>query len=188
DESITKEDIFWYVYGVLHSPEYRSRFAANLKKQLARIPLAGDFWAFSRAGRELGELHLNYEDVEPWPVKEETKLIMEDEDWRVTKMPFGKKGKEKDKTVIIYNGAVKLVDIPLKAYEYQVNGKSAIEWIMDRYQVKTDRASGIVNDPNEWSDEPQYILDLLKKVITVSMRSVDIIAELPALEESRVGQ
>ncbi|RMH21055.1 MAG: damage-inducible protein, partial [Gammaproteobacteria bacterium] len=88
DESITKEDIFWYVYGVLHSPEYRSRFASNLKKQLARIPLARDFWAFSKAGRKLGELHLNYENVEPWPVKEETKLIMEDADWRVTKMRF----------------------------------------------------------------------------------------------------
>ena len=182
DESITKEDIFWYVYGVLHSPEYRSRFASNLKKQLARIPLAGDFWAFSRAGRELGDLHLNYENVEPWPVKEEiTKLIMENEDWRVTKMRFGKKGKEKDKTVIIYNGAVKIVGIPLKAYEYQVNGKSAIEWIMDRYQVKTDRASGIVNDPNEWSDDPQYIVELLRRVIRVSMESVEIIENLPPL-------
>lgn len=121
DQSITKEDLFWYVYGILHSPEYSDRFADNLKRMLPRIPLAGDFWAFSRAGRQLGEWHLGYEAVAPYPIEEETKrLVMEPDDYRVHKMAFGKKGKEKDKSVIIYNQHLILRGIPLEAYDYIV--------------------------------------------------------------------
>lgn len=179
DLTISKEDIFYYVYGVLHSSEYKTRFASNLKKQLPRIPYVADFQAFHNAGRKLAEWHLNYETVEPHPVTE-TNNAQSPEHYRVQKMQFGKK---KDKTTIIYNSYITLNDIPLKAYEYIVNGKSAIEWIMDSYQIKIDKASGIKNDPNDWSQDPRYILDLLKRIITVSLETVEIVESLPPLNE-----
>lgn len=184
DAAISKEDIFWYVYGILHSPEYRQRFAADLKKMLPRIPFAEDFIAFSAAGRQLGEWHLNYETVEPFPLTEEAKrLVMEPDDYLVTKMTFGKKDGKPDKSVIVYNPHLVLRDIPLEAYEYVVNGKPAIEWIMERYQVTVDKASGIKNDPNQWSEDPRYIVDLLKRIVRVSLESVRIVKALPALKE-----
>jgi len=184
DAAISKEDIFWYVYGILHSPEYRQRFAADLKKMLPRIPFAADFRAFLNAGRKLGEWHLNYETVEPFPLTEEAKrLVMEPDDYLVTKMTFGKKDGKPDKSVIVYNPHLVLRDIPLEAYEYVVNGKPAIEWIMERYQVTVDKASGIKNDPNEWSEDPRYIVDLLKRIVRVSLESVRIVKGLPALKE-----
>lgn len=184
DATITKEGIFWYVYGILHSPEYKQRFAADLKKMLPRIPFAEDFNAFSDAGRRLGDWHLNYETVEPFPLTEEAKrLVMEQDDYLVTKMTFGKKDGKPDKSVIVYNPHLVLRDIPLEAYEYVVNGKSAIEWIMERYQVTVDKASGIKNDPNEWSEDPRYIVDLLKRIVRVSLESVRIVKALPALKE-----
>src|SRR5690606_33803324 len=113
DPAITKEDIFWYVYGILHSPEYKDRFASDLKKMIPRIPFAADFAAFRDAGRELGRWHLNYETVEPWPLEEEVKrLVMEPDDWRVHKMVFGKRGWDKDRPVIVYNANVTLKCIP----------------------------------------------------------------------------
>src|SRR5690606_38568678 len=152
DESITKEDIFYYVYGVLHSPEYRERYAADLKKVLPRIPYAPDFKAFSQAGRKLADLHLNYETVEPWPVQEDAKPKGDLNDlayYRVEKMRFASLGgRNKDKSVIVFNSRITLRGIPLQAYDYVVNGKSAIEWVMERYQVSTDKDSGIKNDPN----------------------------------------
>jgi len=184
DATITKEGIFWYVYGILHSPEYKQRFAADLKKMLPRIPFAEDFNAFSDAGRRLGDWHLNYETVEPFPLTEEAKrLVMEQDDYLVTKMTFGKKDGKPDKSVIVYNPHLVVRDIPLEAYEYVVNGKSAIEWIMERYQVTVDKASGIKNDPNEWSEDPRYIVDLLKRIVRVSLESVRIVKALPALKE-----
>ena len=185
DPTIGREDIFWYVYGILHSPEYKTRFAADLRKMLPRVPFAGDFWAFSSAGRELGHWHLNYETVEPWPVVEEAKrLVMEGNDYRVTKMTFGKKEGKPDKSVVVYNGNLTLREVPLEAYGYVVNGKSAIEWIMERYAITTDKASGIRNDPNDWSDDPRYIVDLLKRIVRVSVETVRIVGSLPALNES----
>jgi len=186
DATISKEDIFWYAYGILHSPEYKQRFAADLKKMLPRIPFAGDFRAFSDAGRKLGEWHLNYEAVEPFPLSEDCKrLVMELDDYRVMKMTFGKKAGKPDKSVIAYNPHLTLRDIPLEAYDYVVNGKPAIEWIMERYQVTTDKSSGIKNDPNEWSDDPRYIVDLLKRIVRVSVESVRIVRALPALNEAK---
>lgn len=189
DTSLSKEDIFWYVYGILHSPEYKQRFASDLKKMLPRIPFADDFQAFSRAGRKLGEWHLNYETVEPFPLTEESKrLVMEDGDYRVKKMTFGKKDGKPDKTVIAYNEHLTLRDIPLEAYDYVVNGKPAIEWIIERYQVTIDKASGIKNDPNDWCtehDTPRYIVDLLKRIVRVSVESARIVNALPALNEHR---
>jgi predicted helicase len=185
DDAIGKEDLFWYVYGILHSPEYKQRFAANLKKMLPRIPFASDFWAFSKAGRKLGEWHLNYETVEPWPLVEDKKGLELDPAgfYRVQKMVFGKKNGKPDKSVIIYNGNLTLRDIPPEAYDYVVNGKSAIEWIMERYAVTVDKASGIKNDPNDWSDDPRYIVGLLKRVVRVSVETVGIVGGLPALSE-----
>lgn len=178
DPKIGKEDIFYYVYGLLHSTEYRTRFENDLKKELPRIPFAKDFWAFSKAGRKLAELHLNYETIEPWPVKEESHG-----NFRVTKMRFPKKG---IRHTIHYNDTCTLSEIPDEAYEYIVNGKSAIEWLMERYAVTTDKDSGIVNDPNDWCDEqgnPRYIIDLVKRVIRVSIETMEIVKALPAINE-----
>jgi predicted helicase len=180
---VTKEDIFYYVYGFLHSRDYRAAFANDLKKMLPRLPLVdkpADFWAFSKAGRALAELHLNYETVPPCPgvtvTGEKSKL------YTVEKMRFPAKDR---KDTIIYNSAITVSNIPAAAYEYVVNGKSAIEWVMERYQVKTDTASGIKNDPNDWAREhgnPRYILDLLLSVINVSVQTVGIVQGLPGVE------
>ncbi|WP_342665773.1 type ISP restriction/modification enzyme [Methanomicrobium mobile] len=183
DRSITKEDIFYYVYGILHSNDYKTTFANDLKKMLARIPLVkskDDFFAFSRAGRALADLHLNYETVPPYPDVEV--IGAEFDNFRVTQMKFVKKG---DKSRIIYNNSITIANIPEKAYEYVVNGKSAIEWIMERYCVSIDKDSGIKNDANDWAAEvgnERYILDLLLSVINVSVQTVDIVNGLPKLK------
>jgi predicted helicase len=172
---VTKEDIFYYVYGILHSPEYRNTFANDLKKMLPLLPLVekpADFWAFSEAGRKLAELHLNYEEQEKPPEVGVTGL--EHKNFTVTKMSFPAKGQ---KDTILYNADITISNIPTKAYEYVVNGKSAIEWVMERYAVTTHKESGIKNDPNDWAAEhnnPRYILDLLLSVITVSLKTIDI--------------
>jgi predicted helicase len=187
---VTKEDIFYYIYGLLHSSEYRERYRNDLKKVLPRIPFvssAGDFWAFSNAGRRLAELHLNYETVEPWPLKEEIKGDPNDlVTYKVSKMRFRKtRDRQDDKTTIIYNENITLSGIPLEAYEYVVNGKPAIEWVMERYQVSRDRKSGIINDPNKWleeQDNPRYIIDLIKRLVRVSVETMKIIEGLPPLD------
>lgn len=184
---VQKEDIFHYVYGFLHCPAYRGTFANDLKKMLPRLPLvekAEDFWAFCRAGRELANLHLHYEDVEPCPeVVIDMSSSVPQNVYRVEQMRFGKgAGKEKDRSVIVYNPYITLRNIPLRAYDYVVNGKSAIEWVMERYCDKTDKKSGIRNDANQWGIEhgnPRYPLDLLQSVITLSLRTLDIVDSLP---------
>ncbi|BFM50771.1 type ISP restriction/modification enzyme [Marinomonas sp. THO17] len=190
NETLSKEDIFYYVYGLLHSQDYRDRYADNLSKELPRIPCvktAKDFWHFSQAGRDLAELHINYETVTPYPVTldcgKRTIKQLSNEDFRVTKMKLAKKG---EKHTIIYNHAITVRDIPVEAYDYVVNGKAAIEWVMDRQCVKTDKASGIVNDANDWAIEtmnnPKYPLELLQRVITVSLETMKIVNNLPALD------
>ena len=184
---VAKVDIFYYVYGILHSPEYRERFASNLKKELPRIPLAEDFVAFCRAGRELARLHLDYEEVEPWAAIEEDGDSVNP--GRTVKMKFGKckkseeNPKGQDMTVLHVSEGMTLRNIPLEAYDYVVNGRSAIGWLMDRYQVKKDKASGIVNDPNDYSDDPRYIVNLVERVVTVSVGTMEIVRQLPALNE-----
>ena len=198
-KAITKEHIFYYVYGLLHSPQYRERFAADLKKSLPRIPIVDnvqDFMAFYKAGKELADLHLNYEQISP---SEDVVFHVADavysdtytkfDHYAVEKMVFGKVRNEAgklvaDKSRIIYNGNITIENIPAKAYEYIVNGKSAIEWIMERYQITIDKASQIKNDPNDWSrehDNPTYIFDLLLSIINLSVQTVDIVNSLPKL-------
>ena len=180
---VTKEEIFYYVYGFLHQPAYRETFAADLKKSLPRLPLVEryeDFKATADIGRRLAALHLNYENLEPYPLEEKGDFS----DTRVTKMKFGGKG-GKDRTTLIVNGTLTLRGIPKEAYRYQVNGRSPIEWAIDRYQVRTDKASGIVNDPNLWApDNPRYIPDLIKRLVTLSVESLNLINELPTFEAS----
>lgn len=191
---VTKEDIFYYVYGILHAPDYRTTFAADLKKSLPRLPLVespDDFWAFSRAGRSLAELHLGYERVEPYAGcrillapqtnrGDEISYLIDD------KMRFGKlDSKTADKRIIHYNAGITIENIPLEAYDYVVNGKSAIEWVMERYAVKTDPASRIENNPNDWCrehDDPKYIYNLLLRIITVSLETMKIVRSLPKLK------
>ncbi len=193
-ETITKEDLFYYVYGLLHSEDYRSTFADNLSKELPRIPTvktAAAFWAFTAAGRKLGDLHVGYEAVEPYPVvvaQGDLRLasIPDPEAFfRVTKMRFGGKGKAKDRSTIIYNSNITITDIPEEAYDYVVNGKPAIEWVMERQAEKQDPTSGIINDANRYAVEtmgdPRYPFDLLCRVITVSLETVKIVKGLPKL-------
>lgn len=203
NESITKEDLFYYVYGILHSEDYRTRFADNLSKELPRIPRvkqAADFWAFSKAGRDLAALHLNYETVATYPVKFTGKLKYmgkdfinaSSEDFYVTKMRHPKvRCPETNKSVndltrITYNDKITLEDIPLEAYDYVVNGKPAIAWVMERQGVSTHKDSGITNDANDWAIEtmgnPRYPLELLQRVITVSLETMKIVNNLPKLD------
>lgn len=197
-KAITKEHIFYYVYGILHSPQYRERFAADLKKSLPRIPIVEDvqdFMAFYKAGKALAELHLNYEQVPASPdvivhIADAPDGTSRYDHFAVEKMVFPKVRDEKgklvpDKSRIIYNCSITIENIPAKAYEYIVNGKSAIEWIMERYAITQDKKSLIVNDPNDWSKEhenPTYIFDLLLSIINVSTQTVDIINSLPKLK------
>ena len=189
DNTIDADAVFYYAYGLLHSQDYKTRFAADLKKMLPRIPLAGgisDFRAFSDAGRALAELHTGYEDVEGWglTIREERPEPDEAERFRVKKMRFSGTARTPNKTAISYNEYITVEGIPLEAYDYVVNGKSAIEWVMERYQETQHKDSKIVNDPNTWSDDPRYILDLLGKVVTVSVKTVEIIDKLPKLDSS----
>ena len=187
-KSLTKEHIFYYVYGLLHSQGYRERFADDLKKSLPRIPImdrVDDFMSFYKAGKELAELHLNYEIVEPCPTVNVEYSVhpndLTDEDFYVEKMRFPSK---EQKDTIIYNGKIRLTNIPKEAYDYVVNGKSAIEWLMERYAVTIDKNSLIKNDPNDWGKEhgkPRYILDLMLSVINVSVKTMQIVNSLPTL-------
>ena len=196
EASIVKEDIFYYIYGFLHCQEFRRKFLYNLLKEMPRIKWVEsleDFWAFSKAGRSLADLHLYYEDLEPYPVE----IFYKDgpfnraevplEDYEVTKMEFNKrKDKTKDKTIIHYNQYITLKNIPLRAYDYCIDNCSAIGWVMAGQARFCDKDSLIVNDPNDWAREtmnnPAYPLDLLLRIITMSLKTLDIIEQLPKIE------
>ena len=192
DAGITKEDIFFYVYALLHHPEYRERYADDLKKMLPHIPRATGFHTYASVGRELADLHVNYERVEPYPsVQEEASLHAPADPWEryrigERKMRFPKLGRrDKDFTRLEYNDYVTLTGIPAEAQGYSISGRSPLEWIIDRYHVKTDKASGIVNDPNDFLREqgrPDAVVDLIKRLVTVSMRTQELLAALPKLE------
>ena len=192
DAGITKEDIFFYVYALLHHPEYRKRYEDDLKKMLPHIPRAAGFHTYASVGRELADLHVNYERVEPYPsVQEEASLHAPADPWEryrigERKMRFPKLGRrDKDVTRLEYNDYVTLTGIPAEAQGYSISGRSPLEWIIDRYHVKTDKASGIVNDPNDFLREqgrPDAVVDLIKRLVTVSMRTQELLATLPKLE------
>jgi predicted helicase len=172
DKKITKWDIFYYVYGILHHPGYRTKFADNLKRELPRIPLAPDFKAFAKAGQKLADLHLNYEQLEPWPLK-----WIETEDvplsYRVEKMRLSK-----DKTQLKVNESLTLAKIPPEVFNYRLGNRSALDWVIDQYQVSTDKRSGITSDPNNPDDE-EYIVRLVGQVVRVSVETVKIVNSLP---------
>ena len=174
DEAIGKWDIFHYVYGLLHHPTYRKRYQANLKRDLPHLPYAPDFRGFAKAGGRLGEIHIGYEDADEYPIKK-IETPGKPLDWRVEKMRLSK-----DKTRIKYNDFLTLHGIPPKVFDYKLGNRSALEWVIDQYRVKTDKRSGIVNDPNR-EDDPQYIVKLIRKVITVSLETVEIVESLPDL-------
>ncbi|MGE3449450.1 MAG: DEAD/DEAH box helicase [Microbacteriaceae bacterium] len=198
DRRISKDDVFFYVYGILHSPDYRAAFAADLKKSLPRIPQvasAEDFWAFAHAGLELARLHTEYETVDLWPSIRHTYRAGFDRDrpdaYRVAKMKHPKitdpttNKRVDDRTRIVFNDGITIEGIPERAYGYELGSRSAIGWVMEAWRVRTDKASGIVNDPNDWAtehDDPTYILDLVGRVVTVSMRTLDIVEGLPPLD------
>ncbi len=174
DDSISKWDIFHYTYGLLHHPDYRERYEANLKRDLPHMPFATDFWAVATAGVKLAELHVNYETAQQFPLKyretPDTPI-----DWRVEKMKLSK-----DKTQLKYNEFLTLEGIPAEAFAYRLGTRSALEWVIDQYRVKTDKRSGLLNDPN-CADAPRYIVDLVVRVITVSLKTVEIVKSLPEL-------
>ena len=190
--NVTKDDVFHYAYGLLHSPDYRSTYANNLFRSLPRVPFVKeeeDFVSFADAGRRLGELHLGYESTAMHPV-----LIngntggmdkLSEDDFHVTKMRFVRKGKERDRSSVQYNERIRVTDIPIEAYQYVVNGKPAIEWVMQRQGVTVHKDSGIVNDANDFAREvegdPAYPLKLLLRVITVSLETRRIVSRLPVL-------
>ena len=172
DDTISKWDIFHYVYGLLHHPQYRERYQANLKRDLPHIPFALDFWAFAKAGARLADMHVGYEQMPPYPltmVETPGKPL----NWRVEKMRLSK-----DKTQIRYNEFLTLEGIPAQAFAYRLGNRSALEWVLDQYRVKVDKRSGIVNDPNR-ADDPQYIVQLIGKVIAVSLETAEIVESLP---------
>ena len=210
---VTKNDVFYYVYALLHSPEYRTRYGADLKKSLPHIPLVAsqeDFVAFTTAGRGLADLHLDYESVEPtplrldvdgqevpWDLRETISTgLLHVEKMRYDRLQSNKK--QADKTSIVYNEHVTISGIPIQAQDYLLGSRSGLDWLLDRYLVKTDKASGIVNDPNDWmaegagggptaSAQPRYLLDLIARITTVSVQTQEIVTSLPPLEVLTAG-
>ena len=175
DNAITKWDIFHYTYALLHHPTYREKYQMNLKRDLPHIPFTDDFWGFATAGAQLADLHVNYESAPKYDGLKSIETPGTRVDWRVEKMKFSK-----DKTQLKYNDFLTLDGIPAEVYDYRLGTRSALEWVIDQYRVKTDKRSGIVNDPNR-ETEPLYIVDLIARVITVSLETVEIVKNLPAL-------
>ena len=174
DDAITKWDIFHYVYGLLHHLDYRELYQVNLKRDLPRLPYAPDFWTFAKAGARLAEIHVGYEEQREYQLNliENPELKL---NWRVEKMKLSK-----DKMQIVYNDFLTLDGIPPEALDYRLGNRSALEWVIDQYRIKTDKRSGIINDPNR-EDDPQYIVKLIRKVVTVSLKTVKIVEGLPEL-------
>jgi len=221
DEKITKWDIFYYVYAVLHHPEYRAKYAENLKRELPRIPLVGAvilrseatknlgsaesqkkqilrsaqddsegsaqhdrdvFWAFAKAGKELARLHIEYEKLEPYPLK-----FLENRDLPLSYRVEDKMRLAKDRRSLKVNPSLTLSGIPPETFEYRLGNRSALEWVIDQYQVTEDKRSGIRADPNR-ADDPEYIVRLVGQVIQVSLETVKLVKSLPALAGGRVGE
>ena len=179
DNTISRDDIFDYVYGVLHAPTYRERFANDLAKALPRVPMAPDFHAFAEAGRQLAALHLGYETCEEYPLDLRFTNDWEPrpEDYRIgeSAMRFA----DEDKTELIVNDHVRLAGIPAEAHRYEVNGRSPLGWFIDRYRITRDKESGIANDPNGWFDDPRDLIAAIRRIVHVSVETVRIVDSLP---------
>ena len=181
--SVTKDDIFYYVYGLMNSKDYRERYGPNLRSELPRVPMSHGFQEFVDGGKRLADLHLDYEKAIPYPGLEFSKQVGATP--KVSKIKYGRLNGKIDRTTIQFNERIQISGVPLEAHEFVLSGRSAIDWLIDRYQVKTDRASGLVNDPNDWAEEqgnPNYILDLLARIVTVSVETVKIVKSLPPLD------
>ena len=176
DESISKWDIFHYTYGILHHHKYREKYQANLKRDLPHIPFAEDFWGFANAGAQLADIHVNYESQSKYNGLKYIETPDIPIDWRVEKMKLSR-----DKTQLVYNDFLTIDGIPAEVFDYRLGTRSALEWVIDQYRVKVDKRSGIVNDPNR-ADAPRYIVDLIGRVISVSLRTVEIVNGLPELD------
>ena len=178
NDAITKDAIFDYVYGVLHAPEYRDRFASDLAKDLPRVPMASDFLAFADAGRRLGELHLSYETCDEYPLRlafpQGAEATPEQYRLGTKKMRLADDG-----GTLVVNDHVHLTGIPPDAHAYEVNGRTPLGWFIDRYYVRTDSGSGIVNDPNGWFDDPRDLVPAVRRIVHVSVQTVAIIHSLP---------
>ena len=187
DSTIAKDTIFDYVYGVLHSPSYRERFANDLAKGLPRVPMAPNFQAFADAGRTLAELHIGYETCEEYPLQVESEVLGEPvpEQYRIGSraMRFA----DKTRTVLVVNDHIRISGIPSEAHQYQVNGRTPLEWFIDRYRIKQDRESGIVNDPNDWFDDPKDLVAAIRQIVHVSVETVRIVEGLPDPVEPPTG-
>ena len=206
-DDLSDDDVFYYVYGILHSPDFRSTFESSLKKEKPRVPLVATralFDAFGAAGRELCNLHVGYETVEPYPLTEEWADGADPEanpdlllvghspmSYEKASVPgTGHGTRDLDRSRLRYNAYLTLSGIPSEEHDYLLGTRSGIDWLIDRYYIKTDKDSGIVNDPNQWGlerGEPRYIVDLIKRVVTVSVRTVEVISGLPSLEETIAG-
>ncbi|MEN9849461.1 MAG: hypothetical protein RL368_2201 [Pseudomonadota bacterium] len=173
DENISKWDIFYYVYSLLHHQGYRDKYTANLKRELPRIPKFKEFWKLSHVGKKLADLHVNYETKKEYPLQIQSNGEI---DWRVKKMRFNK-----EKTVIKYNDSLTLSGIPPEALEYKLGNRSALDWIIDQYQISTDKRSGITNDPNNLNDK-SYIIKLIMRIVTVSVETVELVGEISGCE------
>ncbi len=179
-ENASADDVFYYVYGILHSPQYREKFRSDLTKVRARVPFAENWKPFSVAGRELAELHLNYESLTPYPLEVEGGARLE----KILKLAYVRKGKSVDKTTIRVNDAFLVRGIPPEVHDYQLGSKSALDWVVDRYNYSVHTPSGIANDPNDWASEQSeegYILNLLARIITLSQRTLSIVADMPSI-------
>ena len=194
-DALENIDIFYFIYGVLHSEDYRTKFKNNFSKELPRIPMPANFEVFNtfaNAGKRLSNLHVGFENVALFDVTFSEQLslvdvsISKESFYRVQKMRFGGTRGREDKTTVIYNEHITIKNIPLEAYEYVVNGKPALEWVMERQCVKVDKDSGIVNDANDYAIEtmnnPAYPLELFQRVITVSLETMKIVKSLPPLD------
>lgn len=179
DKSINEEAIFFYIYGLLHSKDYIDKYSTNLQKELPRIPFLKDFWGYSKIGHQLANLHLNYENADPYKgvIIEKKK-----EDYHITKIRYLAKDR---KDTIIFNDSIVIKNIPLKAYDYVVNGRSPIDWVLDQYQYTVDKDSGIIDDPNLYDEKKggKYVFDLILSLITVSLKTQELVNQLPEYEE-----
>ena len=194
-EHVTKDDIWEYIYGVMHAPDWREKYRYDLQRNLPRIPLADDFEAFRSAGRELMDLHINYETVEEYPVdclvdNKPDEGAADDAAYRIArKMRWGggQGHANEDRSILIINDRCRLVDIPAEAHEYTVSGRSPLHWAIDSLRVKHDKPSNIIDDPNEWqewADEPFNLIRHLRRLITVSVETARIVSALPASLEA----